>query len=45
MEWYTFESSSSTTAAVAVLMVSGCMETELSEDVSTLDDAIHFEMP
>lgn len=55
MELYTFETSSAAAAAamaeaveaetVALLMVSGCTETELSVDVSTLVDAIHFEMP
>lgn len=46
MECNTFESSSSTMAVpAAVLMMSGCMATELSEDVSALVDAIHFEMP
>lgn len=46
--FYTFESSSSTMVALlaALLMLSGCMATELSDDVSTpLVDAIHFEMP
>lgn len=33
------------TVEPALLFVSGCMATELSEDVSTLLDAIHLEMP